>query len=368
MKNPSEINNFLEYWDETGVTLNLKIPEKQNAINIISIHKAKGLAADFVFIPFCNWDLSRSCDIIWASSERAPFNILPVWPVNFDKRLANSLFSNNYYIHKFQQNVEAFNMMYVAFTRARKGLFISATDKTDEKFNSTYSILKYVINNPQFQKEINTEINSNTEFGFTEYTCGEIEETQRTNENNKYFNSYPVYLSNKQIKIKSYFDRDKVDVSSQSSIHKGIVYHKIFENIETINDIDDAVNKLFISGQIQQKEINDLSNEIKNIISSDYIKSWFNGTYKVINEAEIITKSQNTRRPDRIMFSSNETIVVDYKFGFEENKKHIRQTKEYASLLDKMGYKNIKTYIWYVLSNYLVRVLIDSDKTEKIDL
>jgi CRISPR/Cas system-associated exonuclease Cas4 (RecB family) len=68
------------------------------------------------------------------------------------------------------------------------------------------------------------------------------------------------------------------------------------------------------------------------------------------------------------MISENETIVVDYKFGFEENKKYIRQTKEYASLLEKMGYKNIKTYIWYVLSNYLVKVLIDSDKTEKIEL
>ncbi|MDD3859627.1 MAG: 3'-5' exonuclease, partial [Bacteroidales bacterium] len=368
MKNPAEINNFLEYWDETGVSLNLKIPEKQNAINIISIHKAKGLAADFVFIPFCDWNMTRYNDIIWAKTDSAPYNALPVWPVSFNNKLANSLFCDDFYIHKFQQTVEAFNMMYVAFTRARKGLFISAYDQTDNTFNSIYSVLKKVISEPEFTNVSKLINNRNSESGFTEYNLGEIEKIEKINEDNKYFNSYPVYLTNKQIRIKSFFDRDKVNASSQSSIHKGIIYHKIFESITTSKDIDNAINKLFITGQIQQNEINNLSNEIKKIISSDFIKSWFDGTYKVINEAEIITKSQNIRRPDRIMISDNETIVVDYKFGFDENKKYIRQTKEYASLLEKMGYENIKTYIWYVFSNYLVKVLVDSDETEKIEL
>jgi len=368
IKNPAEINSFIEYWDETGVSLNLKIPEKQNAINIISIHKAKGLAADFVFIPFCDWDLCHFNDIIWAGTDDKPFDTLPVWPVSFNKKLAQSLFADDYYIHKFQQTVEAFNMMYVAFTRARKGLFISANDKTDNTFNSVYTILKHVIDNPQFISATNLKIEKNAKYECTEYDCGEIEKTTKTSTDSKYFNSYPVYISNKQIKIKSFFDRDKINASSQSSVHKGIIYHKIFENIITTDDIPNAINKLAIAGQIQKSEIQSFIDEIKINTSFDYVKPWFDGSFTVINETEIITNSQDIRRPDRIMVSKNETVVVDYKFGFEENKKYVHQTKEYANLLAKLGYNNISAYIWYVFSNYLIKISSNTDKTIKIDL
>ncbi|HOZ30796.1 MAG TPA: 3'-5' exonuclease, partial [Bacteroidales bacterium] len=367
-KNPADINSFLEYWDESGAKLNLKIPEKQNAINIISIHKAKGLAADFVFIPFCDWKMVHNDDIIWAKTDNPPFNALPVWPVSFNNKLSNSLFCDDFYLHKFQQTVETFNMMYVAFTRARKGLFISATDQTDKNFNSIYSVLKNVLSEPQFASVSKLANNRNAELGYTEYQSGEIEKTIKKEENNKYFSTYPVYISKKQIKVKSFFDRDKVDVSSVSTIHKGIIYHKVFENIKTHNDIDKAVRKLYYSGQIRQSEVIEISNEIKSIISAGYIKHWFDGSYKIINETEIITNDHAIKRPDRVMLSDDETIVVDYKFGFNENNKYIKQTKDYANLLGSMGYKNIKLYIWYVMSGYLIKIDVNSNKTEKIDL
>ena len=56
------------------------------------------------------------------------------------------------------------------------------------------------------------------------------------------------------------------------------------------------------------------------------------------------------RRPDRVMMSEKETIVVDYKFG-KPKAEYIDQVKEYMDLLQKMGHNNVKGYVWYVLQN-----------------
>lgn len=368
LKHPSEIESFLEFWDETGAKQNLKIPEKQNAINIISIHKSKGLAADFVFIPFCDWDLYKYSDMIWAGTNQKPFDTLPVWPVNFNKSISNSCFEDNFYFHKFRQTVESFNMMYVAFTRARKGLFISTIKETDNNFSKVSTVLRSVIENPAFIDKQKPTITEFEEFRCKEYSLGEIETVKKNDNVDGYFNEYPVFIPEKKIKIRSFFDRDKVDTSSQSMVHKGIVYHKIFEKINTGKDIPKAVNELAVNGLIKNNDCSIYENEISSLISLDFVCKWFDGSYTIMNEAEIITSKGKIKRPDRIMESDNEIIIIDYKFGFNEDSKYIKQTREYGNLLYELEKKKVKIYIWYVLSGYLIEVSIDSDESKKIIL
>jgi ATP-dependent exoDNAse (exonuclease V) beta subunit len=76
---------------------------------------------------------------------------------------------------------------------------------------------------------------------------------------------------------------------------------------------------------------------------------WFSGAYKVLNEKEVLSNGQ-TRRIDRIMFGRDEVIIVDYKFTEDkenENKYH-EQLKEYKQIVSNMGYKYIKTYLWFI--------------------
>jgi hypothetical protein len=50
------------------------------------------------------------------------------------------------------------------------------------------------------------------------------------------------------------------------------------------------------------------------------------------------------------MFGRDEVIIVDYKFTEDkenENKYH-KQLKEYKQIVSNMGYKNIKTYLWFI--------------------
>ncbi|MEG2574247.1 MAG: Dna2/Cas4 domain-containing protein, partial [Bacteroides sp.] len=89
------------------------------------------------------------------------------------------------------------------------------------------------------------------------------------------------------------------------------------------------------------------------VFSNPTISEWYAGNYQLFNECAIIYKENGkleTRRPDRVMMNEKEVIVVDFKFG-KENDKYKKQVQGYIDLLSSMGYKNIKGYLWYVYEN-----------------
>ena len=80
-------------------------------------------------------------------------------------------------------------------------------------------------------------------------------------------------------------------------------------------------------------------NILNNLFEIPHVKSWFSGTYKVLNEAEIITPKGESYRPDRLMIKENQVIVIDYKFGQQKEEKYKRQVGNYLQLITQMGYQ-----------------------------
>jgi ATP-dependent helicase/nuclease subunit A len=122
-------NSFLEWWDEKGHKRALFSPEGQDAIRIITIHKAKGLGFGAVIMPFVNWSIDHSpthTNIIWCKPGEAPFNALRALPLKYGKRLANTIFRDDYLKEKRLTYIDNLNLLYVAFTRAKHRLIIFA--------------------------------------------------------------------------------------------------------------------------------------------------------------------------------------------------------------------------------------------------
>ncbi|MDR2836266.1 MAG: UvrD-helicase domain-containing protein [Bacteroidales bacterium] len=359
-KNLATLSDFLEYWEEAGSNKNIKTPENQNAINIVTIHKSKGLAGKFVFIPFCDWNFERNdAELKFLKSENIePFNSLPIWPVSFSN-LEDTYFEEEFYKLKFKKIIEQFNAMYVAFTRAKKGLFINVFDKglisAGKIFSETF--------NGEIVKNLNFIENSDN--NWINYVSGNIDENTIENiQDNNIVSSYSLNIFPKQLKISSFVYRQDSNDTRTTSIIKGNKYHKIFEKIRSINDIDFAINYALHNGIISNNETENLKNEISDLLNKNLIKNWFNNSYKVYNEIELLNSNSQIYRPDRLMLNENETIIIDYKFGEKEEKKYINQVKNYSNLLQQMDYKNIKTYLWFVFENFLLSV--NNETIEKI--
>ena len=104
----------------------------------------------------------------------------------------------------------------------------------------------------------------------------------------------------------------------------------------------------------------DLVKMLEKRLSDKRIAEWFSDKWRVLNECGIIyldniTGKTAERRPDRVMTDGNDTIVVDFKFG-RKKKEYKNQVSEYMGLLEEMGYKNVKGYIWYVYTNEIENI------------
>lgn len=364
-KNNSDLNNFLKFWDEKSDDLKIKVPEKQNAIKITTIHKAKGLASEFVLIPFCNWKFNENTggkQTCWLKNENSIFNELPIWPIDKNEKLKNTGFAKHYHQIKISEFTEAFNLLYVAFTRAKRGLFVYSADNENSVYNIINSALELM--NGKF----NIETQKFDDYYIQTFTTGSYEKNIAEQQINQYIEEYPLYLPNKKIKIKTFFDNDKTDLLAYQNIQKGILLHKILENTIKTQDLDFVIKKLYFRGIINKDQLKSYSDFLKSQLENDFIKSWFDDSYKVMTETEILIPGKSSKRPDRLMFSKDKTIIVDYKFGTNENPEYLVQMDNYFKICNELGFKNIETYIWYVSLKTVIRYFPENKTTKRIEL
>ena len=99
------------------------------------MHKSKGLEADSVILPYCDWKLEKTKNnILLCNTDVPPFSDLALVPIDYSSKMEGSVYALDYYEEKLQNSVDNLNLLYVAFTRARRNLFIIGKDeKSDDE-------------------------------------------------------------------------------------------------------------------------------------------------------------------------------------------------------------------------------------------
>jgi CRISPR/Cas system-associated exonuclease Cas4 (RecB family) len=171
-------------------------------------------------------------------------------------------------------------------------------------------------------------------------------------------NSYPVNLRKDSIRLRlksrDYFLKSESDVHSHLDF--GNIMHEIFSRIHTMQDIEQAVNSFYNDGLLGERDADRLKTLIREKIERMELIDWYQEGSEILNERDIFEGGE-TFRPDRVMINDGNAIVLDYKFGDEENQGHIRQVRKYMRLLNQMNYRSVKGYLWYVMQNDLIEVL-----------
>lgn len=150
-----------------------------------------------------------------------------------------------------------------------------------------------------------------------------------------------------------FFSRES---KQQRGINKGKLIHEILSLIETSADLGKAVKRVETEGKIGAQEAGKMVEELTGLLNDPEVKSWFDGTFRVVNERSILTGLNGLKRPDRIMIGDDRVVVVDYKSGETESDKYKYQLLSYIRELKNCGYRNISGYIWYTRSNKRLKV------------
>ncbi len=380
----TNINTFLQYWDDT---LSKKtIPaEGAEGIQMLTIHRSKGLEFHTVILPYCNWKMGgKPAEVLWCKNN-TPEGELPVIPVAFGKTLSDTDFKTDYEDEQLKNYVDNLNLMYVAFTRASNNLIV-ITQKPKNNEYSTYDILasatkqlcmqdgqKPVQDNLTAMQDGQTVVQDNlpADTDTIDFTIGSPEphtDTSPTPSKNiaVEFHTGGINAVFRQSNASKEFTTDPESADTdeaerQTYIKRGLVVHNVFENIHTAADIPQAMRQLEQQGVMADTAFQEeIEAEIKKAMKNPQVSRWFDPGWTVMNECSIIVRDKNgditTQRPDRVIYNGHETIVVDYKTGRPDNN-HDRQVKDYMELLRQMGMTNVKGYIWYMRTGEIKDVI-----------
>ena len=125
------INGFLEYWDDKKGNLSLTFPEEQDAVRVMTIHKAKGLEFPIVIIPIANWKLgSNPSSLIWGRTSALQSDLVSDFLLSNTQELQFTDFEGDYRSEKLRCQIDNMNILYVATTRACRELYIFTNQKS----------------------------------------------------------------------------------------------------------------------------------------------------------------------------------------------------------------------------------------------
>ena len=370
LEDSTDIDAFVLEWEETIRSKTIQ-SVSSDGIRILSIHKSKGLEFAHVIIPFCDWKLEHS-DIVFLQPQEAPFDALPITPIDYSKQMMGTIYERNYLDEHLQTTVDNLNLLYVAFTRASKNLFVlgrrngkggrSALIETVlPKLNLKDSTLEGLQVNEQPIEFTYGQLALSTEESTKPQTTGNVF-LQPVIPQSIAIESFDVKTEFRQSNKSREFIEGDDEQLELSYMKIGSVLHNVFSTIRTSADVDLALRQLQQDGVLYDDEVTaeNVTAMLRKRLESPRIKNWFSSRWQLFNECTILSvDSQGNiqeRRPDRVMTDGKETHVVDFKFGHSKPE-YLDQVREYMQLLRSMGMPNVKGWLWFVYNNKVEEVI-----------
>lgn len=357
VRNSADIGSFLRWWDEQGCTKTISTPDSQDAIRIITVHKSKGLAFNVVIVPFCNWEIDHSAvhsNILWSRTQQKPFNRLPLVPVRYSSRLEQTVYASDYFTEKIHAYIDNLNLAYVAFTRAREELILFAPRPGNKL--TLASLLATCIGGDFSGAVPDAEPGGWYDDATGVYESGEWWRTESVRLEGASELTMPEYRSvdpGERLQLKLF---SQGFFGNNGERRYGTLMHDILSRIQTSDDIDEAVQRGVLSGELSDSDAAPIVQKLKAWTSYSETNRWFDRECRILNEVEILRNDKRLMRPDRVVLFAETVEVIDYKFGNVERKSHVTQVEHYMEAIREMGYISVKGFVWYVEMNKIVPV------------
>jgi len=372
-ENAATIDDFLREWEESIRQKTIQ-SDITDGIRIISIHKSKGLEYDHVLGPFCDWQLEKTGNVLWCRPDEPPFSDLPIAPVDYSQKgMTGTIYEDDYHHEHLQNVVDNLNLLYVAFTRARRSLYVIG--KRGAK-NSRSEIIEQTLPNiPGTLSGAEDEgLPLTYEYGTpVEATAngGDVAAGKQRQVKNVFLT--PADAINVRItsgkskaefrqsnKSREFISGNDEMKSATDYIQLGSILHHVFSTIHTYADVDGALQQLEADGVLYDGNLSTdrITAMLRKRLDNQQVADWFSGRWRLFNECTILSMVDGQvveRRPDRVMTDGTNWIVVDFKFG-RPDAGHHQQVRQYMELLRAMGHRHVQGFLWYVYSNKIEAV------------
>lgn len=333
------LDEFLGLWEEKKAKLYISMPEGANAVQIMTVHKAKGLKFEVVIADLYNNSNRKTKTEHWIEMQGFDTTELDglkvgLLPINDELELIG--LKDVVDEEKDKNTLDFLNLVYVAFTRPVQALFaIGSADKKD-KFGSY--IRQYIE-----KKSPGQEDGTHLVFGKLAYS-GERKSTDGAK------TSLTRMISTDWEELVRIAPSDQLYwelLGSKPATTYGKIVHAMMAKIQYAEDVEAVVNTFRLNGMIDKQEAEKIRLLIDEVVGHPALKRFFSSQVFVKNETELLDADGKLQRPDRVVIDGDTLCVIDYKTG-EKSTTHQDQITAYAAAFKRMGYKNIQSKLVYL--------------------
>lgn len=402
------VRGFLTHWDKIESKRSIPM-ESTDAIQVLTLHKSKGLEYHTVLMPYAHWPLAddRPQDFYWFETGKTgieSYMAMPWLPISQSPKLAHTIYAAQYTEEHQMQIVDNLNMLYVAFTRAKANLCVwsGVSYNASERKESTIALTTVgrllhrwacTYLNKAWEKNLEEEqcnVVIDQEFGkriipnaTAKKDTSPITNRLEVEHNVKKCTTRLEHFTQNNLSFLQSTEadrwiRDMHDMPETPNKHllldTGKVAHEVLASIHTLADAPEALTRLEtnlgikISDVAQREKVRHI---VEACLEEPQAKVWFDNSWHLYNECSILeTTPSGTKinRPDRVMVSQDGShiIIVDFKTG-KPQRKHQKQVAHYMRLMQQMheqrrvaqqalGYNlpqaKIEGYLWYIGETY----------------
>ncbi|MBU2937942.1 UvrD-helicase domain-containing protein [Lacinutrix sp. C3R15] len=345
-KQGSSLSGFLEHANNKKENLSIVSPQGQNAVQIMTIHKSKGLEFPVVILPYADLNIYKEIEPKeWFPLQAENFNGFSSTLLNYNKEFENygevGLQIHNK--HQAELELDNINLLYVALTRPKEQLFIlSQRDVSKNELEQPKSFAGLFINYLVQQQKYH-ENESLYTFGNAKKTSTPKVTPKKIIEQQEFITTTKESHNIKIVTNSGYL----WNTTQEKAIEKGNLIHNIMAHIKTKEDITFAISHFLDKAIINPDQAQELQKTVTQIIEHKALKNFFTEENTIYNERDIIS-NQEIIRPDRLVINAkNEATIIDYKTGAINNK-HQLQLENYQRIIEEMPYQVTNKILVYI--------------------
>lgn len=380
------IYEFLKYWETKKDKLAISPGQNDDAVEVMTIHKAKGLERSCVIVPFANWEMARLDKMCWVpaahwlnpdggegpfmsvpSADADPSIVPPLVPFPGKTLEAISDFSS--FTSPLLEDclIDSLNKSYVAFTRPNQALHIFAPalakNFSPDGIRTINEHLLTTVPNLEGCRVVMSD-QKGVEDCVAYYEIGEEERyvpptfAGASVVSQDVMPDYTVIPVSGRLKVKLPELATKIQES-------GMRMHHIMSRVRTAAQVHKALEyaakrRILTDDATEYWNLSSAKAFLQRLTTDPQTAQWFVEGNRVYNERSIFLPSASMpkhkhQRPDRIVRTPDGRLcVIDYKFGDTPSERqqdaYERQVRKYCELLSNIWHTPVEGYLLHAKS------------------